>query len=274
MYEEFFGLKEKPFAILPDASYLYLSRGHKTALTMLRYSLASHQGFTVITGEVGSGKTTLINQLLAEMAEDVSVGLINFTGSDYEDLAEWIMLSFGLEYRGKSKAELYDDFVQFLIDQYSRRRRTLLIIDEAQNMEARGLESVRMLSNVNAQKEYLLHLILVGQPELRHLMQKPELRQLRQRVSVAYHLGKLTMTEVPSYIRHRLEVAGGKGDLFSTEAMALIGSASGGIPRVINTICDMALVYAFSEQKHRVDDAVIAGVLEDREAMGLGTAVA
>jgi len=274
MYEQHFGLTEKPFAILPDASYLYLSKGHKTALTMLRYSLASHQGFTVITGEVGSGKTTLINQLLGEMTEDVSVGLINFTGTEYEDLAEWIMMSFGLEYKGKSKAELYDDFVKFLIGQYAKNRRTLLIIDEAQNMETRGLESVRMLSNVNAQKDYLLHLILVGQPELRDLMQKPELRQLRQRVSVAYHLSKISTTEVADYIRHRVEVAGGDAGLFTAQAMALVAAASDGIPRVINTICDMALVYAFSEQKDVVDDGVISGVLEDRDAMGLGIAVA
>lgn len=269
MYESFYGLKEKPFAILPDPEYLFLSKGHKTALTMLRYSLVSRQGFTVITGEVGSGKTTLVNQLLGEIEDDITVGLINFTGSEYEDLAEWIMMSYGLPYRGKGKAELYDDFVQFLIKQYASKKRTVLIIDEAQNMEARGLESVRMLSNVNAQKDYLLHLILVGQPELRDMLRKPELRQLKQRVSVAYHLGKLPEAEVGAYIRHRLEIAGGRPDLFTEEAIRMIAKASGGVPRVVNTICDMALVYGFSDQLATIDQSIISAVTEDRRNMGL-----
>ena len=269
MYEQFYGLKEKPFAILPDASYLYLSRGHKTALTMLRYSLVSRQGFTLITGEVGSGKTTLINQLLNEMEDDVTVGLINFTGSDYEDLAEWIMMAFGLEYAGMTKAQLYDAFVQFLIKQYATGKRTVLIVDEAQNMEARGLENVRMLSNVNAQKDYLLHLILVGQPELKELMQKPELRQLKQRISVAYHLGKLPLDEVGAYIKHRLGVAGGNPELFTPAAVELIAEASKGVPRIINTICDMAMVYGFSDKSERIDAALVSSVLSDRKEMGL-----
>jgi type II secretory pathway predicted ATPase ExeA len=236
---------------------------------MLRYSLASRQGFSVITGEVGSGKTTLINQLLSELDEDVTVGLINFTQTDYEDMAEWIMMAYGLDYRGKSKAGLYDDFVKFLIAQYAAGQRTVLIVDEAQNMEVRGLENIRMLSNVNAQKDYLLHLILVGQPELRQLLRRPELRQLTQRVSVAYHLGRLSESETNEYIRHRLTVAGGDPEIFSLHAVPLIEQASQGIPRVINTICDMALVYGFAEQKEQIDVDIIKDVLEDRRSMGL-----
>lgn len=273
MYENFYRLKERPFQLLPDASFLFPSKAHSTALTMLRYSLISRQGFTVITGEVGCGKTTLINHLLDEMEEDVSVGLINFTQSEYGDFAEWILMAYGLDYRGKGKAELYEDFVKFLIKQYSAGKRTVLIIDEAQNMGVSGLENVRMLSNVNAQKEYLLHLILVGQPELRTLLQRPDLRQLAQRVSVAYHINRLSSVEVREYVRHRLRVAGGDTALFSPEALRIVSAASGGIPRIVNTICDLALVYGFSEQKARIDVRVINAVLEDRERMGLGGVV-
>jgi len=269
VYEQFYGLREKPFAILPDPAYLYLSAGHRSVLTMLRYSVMNRQGFTVITGEVGSGKTTLLNQLLSEMGEDVTVGLINFTQSDYEDVAEWIMMAYGLDYRGKSKAELYDEFVQFLIGQYAKNKRTVLIVDEAQNMGVRGLENIRMLSNVNAQKEYLLHLILVGQPELRDMLRRPDLRQLSQRVSVAYHLGRLSVSETNAYIRHRLSVAGGEPDLFTLHAVQLIEKASHGIPRVINSICDMALVYGFAEQKQEIDIDILRNVIEDRREMGL-----
>jgi type II secretory pathway predicted ATPase ExeA len=269
MYEKFYGLKERPFQLLPDPSFLFNSKAHSVALTMLRYSLISRQGFTVITGEVGCGKTTLINHLLDEMEEGVTVGLINFTQSAYEDLAEWIMMSYGLDYKGKGKAELYEDFVKFLIKQYAAGKRTVLIIDEAQNMEARGLENVRMLSNVNAQKDYLLHLILVGQPELRTLLQKPELRQLAQRISVAYHISKLSSREVREYVQHRLKVAGGDPGLFAPEALRMVSVASGGIPRVVNTICDLALVYGYAAQKPMIDIGVINGVLEDRDRMGL-----
>lgn len=269
MYEQFFGLKEKPFTILPDASYLYLSSVHKKALTALRYALASRQGFVVMSGEVGSGKTTLINQLLMEMGDDITVGLINFTTGEYESLAEWIMMSFGLDYTGKSQAELYDGFVQFLIDQYAADQRTILIIDEAQNMGVRGLESVRMLSNVNAKQDNLLQLVLVGQPELQTLLSQPELRQLQQRISVAYHIGGLSQLEVIEYVRHRLGVAGGSQDIFEPAALALVAGVSKGIPRVINTLCDMALVYGYSEGRKTVDHGLMKSVITDRINMGL-----
>ena len=162
MYEAYFGLRERPFALLPDPAFLYLSKGHSTALTLLRYSIKSRQGFTVISGEVGSGKTTLINRLLEEMQGGVTVGLINFTTRSFGDMGEWILMAYGLPYKNKSKVELYDDFVQFMIREYAAGRPVVLIVDEAQNLGIRGLEEIRMLSNVNAQKDYLLHVILVG----------------------------------------------------------------------------------------------------------------
>lgn len=269
MYEGFYGMQERPFALLPDPSYLFLSKGHSTALTLLRYSIMNRQGFTVVSGEVGSGKTTLINRLLDEMKRGVTVGLINFTTRSFGDMGEWIMMAYGLPYKGKGKVELYDDFVQFMIREYAAGRPVVLIVDEAQNLGIRGLEEIRMLSNVNAQKDYLLHVILVGQPELRSLLQSPHLRQLTQRVSVAYHLKPLTDEEVRQYILHRVTLVGGSPDLFEPEAIRLIAAASDGIPRLVNTFCDLALVYAFSEEKKSVGATEVRAVLEDRRRMGL-----
>ena len=192
MYEQFYALKEKPFALLPDPSFLYMSKDHSMALTLLEYSILNKQGFTVITGEIGSGKTTLINRMIDDMEAEITVGLINFGHHAFGDLSEWILMAYGLEYRNKSRVAMYDEFVKFLIDEYAKHQKVVLIIDEAQNMEERTLEALRMLSNINAQKEYLLNLILVGQPEFRDTMQRPHLRQLAQRVSVSYHVSKAT----------------------------------------------------------------------------------
>jgi type II secretory pathway predicted ATPase ExeA len=269
MYEKFFAFKERPFALLPDPSFLYMSKRHATALTLLEYSIQNRQGFTVITGEVGCGKTTLINRLLDEVDADLKVGLINFTHNSFGEMAEWISMAFGLDYKGRSKVELYDEFVQFLIREYAAGHPVVLIVDEAQNMGVKGLEEVRMLSNVNAQKEYLLHLILVGQPELGELLQRQELRQLTQRVSVAYNLTPFTSKDVAAYIAHRITVAGGDPEIFTQEAVRLIAAASDGIPRLVNTLCDLALVYAYSEEQQRVDVPTIRAVLRDRVRMGL-----
>ena len=269
MYEAFYGMRERPFALLPDASFLYLSKGHSTALTLLRYSVMNRQGFTVVSGEVGGGKTTLINRLLDEMGNSVTVGLINFTTRTFGEMGEWIMMAYGLPYKGKGKVELYDDFVQFMIREYAAGRPVVLIVDEAQNLGIRGLEEIRMLSNVNSQKEYLLHVILVGQPELRSLMQAPQLRQLTQRVSVAFHLKRLTDDEVRQYILHRVTLVGASPELFDEEAIRLIAAASEGIPRLINTFCDLALVYGFSDDKTVIGAPEVRAVLEDRRRMGL-----
>jgi len=270
MYEQFFGLKEKPFTILPDPSYLYMSKGHAKALTLLRYSIIGRQGFTVVTGEIGSGKTTLINRLLEDLDEDVTVGLLNFTDPGAAELNEWIAMAFGLDYAGKSRTELYEDFISFLISQYAQGKYTVLIVDEAQNLVIKGLEKIRMLSNVNARKEHLLHLILVGQPQLRTLLRSVELEQLVQRVSVSYHLDRLSSRDAKAYVLHRLKIAGAAGSLFSPQALRILTEASLGVSRIINTLCDLALVYGFSAGKRRVDARIAKAVLVDREEMGLG----
>lgn len=272
MYEQYFGLSEAPFALLPDPSFLYLSKDHGMALTLLRYSILNKQGFTVITGEVGSGKTTLINRIMGELEDDVTVGLINFTHNSFGELAEWVLMAYGLAYKDRTKVEIYDEFVKFLIEEYRQGRRVVLIIDEAQNMGAKVLEEVRMLSNVNAQKDYLLHLILVGQPELKATLERSEMRQLAQRVSVFYHLGPLTLAEAQSYVSHRLKAVGGDTSLFTAGAVEEIWKSARGIPRVMNTLCDLALVYGFSSSVKQIDEAVVSEVLADRNRMGIKVA--
>ncbi|MBT77473.1 MAG: general secretion pathway protein [Chromatiales bacterium] len=269
MYEQFFGLKEKPFTILPDPSYLYMSKGHTKALTLLRYSIIGRQGFTVITGEIGAGKTTLINRLLEDINEDVTVGLLNFTDPGAAELNEWVSMAFGLDYAGKSRVELYENFISFLISQYAQGKYTVLIVDEAQNLIIKGLEKIRMLSNVNADKEHLLHLILVGQPQLRDLLRAPDLVQFVQRVSVSYHLDSLSLRDSKAYISHRLEVAGATNRVFSPKALKMLAEAGCGVPRIINALCDLALVYGYSAGKKLIDVRIVKSVLEDREKMGL-----
>ena len=272
MYEQYYGLTEAPFQLLPDPSFLYMSKDHGMALTLLRYSMLNKQGFTAITGEVGSGKTTLINRILEEMDDEVTIGLINFTHNSFGELSEWVLMAYGLEYRDKTKVELYDEFVSFLIREYREGRRVVLIIDEAQNMEPRVLEELRMLSNVNAQKDYLLHLIIIGQPELRVTLEKPELRQLTQRISVFYHLGHMSLRETRAYISHRMQIAGGNENLFDSEAVELIWESAHGVPRIINTICDLSLVYGFSSSAERITMEIAQEVIDDRSRMGLKAA--
>ena len=271
MYEKFYALNESPFALLPDPSFMYMSKDHSMALTLLRYSIINKQGFTVITGEIGSGKTTLINRIIDELDDNITVGLINFTHTAFGELSEWVLMAYGLEYRNKSKVEIYDDFVNFLIDEYRKGQRVVLIIDEAQNMDPKTLEEVRMLSNVNAQNDYLLHLIILGQPELRATLQRPDLRQLTQRVSVFYHLNALSLEEAKAYVEHRLDVAGGDPHLISSEAIERIWMVANGVPRVINTLCDLSLVYGFSAAAKTIDLDIANEVISDRDKMGLGT---
>lgn len=264
MYERFYGFKERPFTLLPDPGFLFLSRRHAMALAMLEYGLANASGITVMTGEIGSGKTTLLRHLLNRLGADTSVGLISNTHHAFGELLEWVLLAYGLEFRGKSKAEMYRDMVDFMVGQYARGRRTLLIVDEAQNMDPPTLEELRVLSNVNADKDQVIQLVLVGQPELRGTLRRPELAQFAQRVATDYHLEPLEAGETDAYIRHRLGVAGGEPELFEPDARAFVHRQSGGVPRLINSLCDMALVYGYAAQSPRIGLELLEEVVEDR----------
>ena len=197
MYKAFYGFKEKPFSLLPDPGFLYLSKNHRMALAMLEYGFLNQAGFTVITGEIGSGKTTLIRHLLGEIARDqiVTVGLVSNTHRSFGELLQWVLLAFKLEYRGKEKVELYQTLADFLSREFDQGRRTVLIIDEAQNLSVQSLEQLRMLSNINADKDQILQLILIGQPGLRETLRLPELEQFAQRIAVDFHLQPLDLQE-------------------------------------------------------------------------------
>jgi type II secretory pathway predicted ATPase ExeA len=269
MYENFYRLREKPFALTPDPHFLYLAEHHVLALALLEYGVTQQAGFSLITGEVGCGKTTLIRHLLGRLDRDFTVGLISNTHHAFGRLLQWVALAFGLDFKGKANVDLYQAFTAFLIEQYGKGQRVVLIVDEAQNLGLRTLEELRVLSNVNADKHLVVQMVLVGQPELRDTLRRPELRQLAQRISVDYHLGVLRNAETHAYVRHRLRVAGGIDDIFETEAIEFVHACTGGVPRLINSLCDIALVYGYAEQKQKIDVEFVAQVARERIANGI-----
>lgn len=269
MYESFYGLKEKPFSIQPDPDFLYMGKRHSLAYTMLEYAIHNRAGFTVICGEIGCGKTTLIRRLLNELSDEVRVGLVTNTHPDIADLTEWIMLAFDQPDDGLSPVARYAAFQRFLISEYGKNHRVVLIVDEAQNLSPAAMESLRMLSNINADKDQLLQVMLVGQPQLRDLLKRPELQQFAQRVAADFYISPLNSVEVGDYIDYRLKVAGRKRQLFTPLATAMIAKAARGIPRSINILCDMTLVYGFAAEAHLIDVQVVNDVLRDRSQYGV-----
>ncbi len=271
MYTKFYNLKEKPFSLTPDSAYLYLSRQHEMALTMLTYGVQSSTGVTVISGEVGSGKTTLIRKILDDMEGDITVGLISNAHSKFGELMHWVLSAFGIKTDKKDKVDLYQMFNAFLISEYAKNNKIILIIDEAQNLSIDTLEELRLLCNINFGKHYVLQLILVGQPELLEKMQRHELRQMAQRVSVDFKLKALGYKETKAYISHRFAVAGADVDveIIDKYAVAAIYYHSGGIPRLINMLCDYAMVYGFAEEQHTIDLSLMLSVIEDKLRGGI-----
>ena len=269
MYESFYELREKPFAILPDPAYLYFGERHTLAYTVLEYGVVHGAGFTVITGDVGCGKTTLIRHLLDSIEQDVTVGLISNTRQDIGELLKWVLLAFDQPYDSNDTVALFDQLQRFLIDEYAQGRRTVLIIDEAQNLGISTLEELRMLSNINADRDQLLQMVLVGQPLLKHVLSRPELEQFAQRVSADFNIEPLAADEVGAYIRHRLQVAGRDEPLFDDDAIARIAEATGGTPRKINILCDTALVYGFSQEAEFITLAIVEEVLRDKARFGV-----
>lgn len=264
LYMEFFGFSERPFTLLPDPDFLFWSRAHRRAYSVLEYGVITRSPITVVTGEVGVGKTTLVQKLLQTLDEDVTLGLISNAQGGRGELLQWALNSLGVETDlSAAYVTLFQQLQDFVIEEYAAGRRVILLIDEAQNLSIEGLEELRMLTNINSNKDELLQLILVGQPELRQMVMRPELRQFAQRVTATYHIPSLDRAAVAGYIQHRLSHVGGTGAEFTAEAIDLVHYHSHGIPRLVNKLCDFAMVYAATEERRIVDAAIIEEVLDD-----------
>jgi len=270
MYERFYHLRERPFALSPDPEYLYPSRVHQDALDYLRYGVESQAGFMVITGEIGSGKTTLLQAVLRTLDGDTTVGRVVNTMLEPRELLETILIDFGIDPGARSKPLLLRDLSQYLVDQRLAGRNVLLVIDEAQNLSLASLEELRMLSNLETERSKLLQIVLVGQPELRDKLASPALEQLRQRITISYHLPPLDAEETGHYINHRLRRAAlGTPLEFPRAATDLIHARSRGVPRIINVICDAALVFGYAEDRRTFDEATIGEVIDELETTGV-----
>jgi len=269
MYEEFYNLKEKPFQLVPNPEYLFLSEKHQNALSYLEYGLTENVGFILLTGEIGSGKTTLIQYLLDRLDTSTVVAVIFNTNVSAEQLLGIILRQFELSGPSNDKAGMLDALYDFLIRKYAERKQVLLIIDEAQNLSDEALEEVRMLSNLQTEEQALLQVMLVGQPELSAKLKRPNLVQFAQRIAASYHLSGLDADETRDYVVFRLEKAGGRPDLFTDEAIAKVYTVSSGIPRSINLLCQAALVYGYADQCHTIDRHIIEQILEDQVGIGL-----
>ncbi|MFQ5904185.1 MAG: ExeA family protein, partial [Candidatus Binatia bacterium] len=286
MYEEFYSLKEKPFNLTPDPRFFFLSENHRGAFEHLLYGIKEREGFILITGEVGAGKTTLCRVLLNKIESNATdTALILNPMFSGQELLQCILSDFGIQSKATTKKELLDDLNRFLLSQQAVSRNSVLIIDEAQNLPLPVLEEIRILSNLETEKEKLLQIILMGQVELKEKLSLPRLRQLNQRISIRYHLQPLGREEVPRYIQHRLTVAGSSGDVhFTSGALREIYYYSQGIPRLINLASDRALLAGYAEQSREIRRETVIkglkslegeetspshGVLKQRLALGL-----
>ncbi|MDH5572244.1 MAG: AAA family ATPase [Gammaproteobacteria bacterium] len=253
MYLDYFGLKDYPFRITPDTDYLYMSAAHSRAKAYMEYAIFNREGFVVITGEIGSGKTTLIKKLLSELDDNIIVAKIFQTQLDEVELLQAILVEFGLNPFAAKKVELLNMLNQFMVENYLDGKQVLLIIDDAQNLSKRVLEEITMMSAVETQKEKILHVILVGQPELNHKLEAPDMEQLLQRVSLRYHVRALSEDETRAYVIHRLKVAGLSRHVFDKQIFNQIYEYTGGIPRLINTLCDTALTCCYADNEKMVN---------------------
>lgn len=272
IYTGHFGLQARPFSLVPDPDFLFWSAAHRRAYSMLEYGLVTRAPITLLTGEIGAGKTTLLHHMLRDVEEDVRIGLISNAHGDRGELLRWVLLSLGLPAAPTDTyVDLFGRFQDFLVSEYAQGRRVVLVFDEAQNLSRESLEELRMFTNINAGKDELLQLVLVGQPELRDMVRRPDLRQFAQRVASAVHLPAMDGPGVRAYIRHRLAVSAGPdpeaqakaADIFGISACDLIYEVTAGVPRLVNQLADLAMVYAFSKGQKRVLRLTVQQVLDD-----------
>jgi general secretion pathway protein A len=264
MYRELFQLTEPPFRLTPDPQFLFASKQHSRAKAYMESTIWLADGFVVITGEIGSGKTTLIECFLADLPRDIVLAHVSQTQLTPVEFLQALLVEFGFKPFRKRKVELLAMIKDFMVDQYAAGKKILLIIDEAQNLSRQVLEEVRLLSGLESQKEKLLRIIIAGQPELSRKLDSPRLQQLTQRVRLRFHLSALTKRETHDYVAHRLNVAGAKGrKIFTDGACDMVFRYAGGVPRLINVLCDTALLCAFAEERPVVDEALVKAAVEE-----------
>ncbi len=272
IYTEHFALTERPFSLVPDPDFIFWSPSHKRAFAMLEYGILTGAPITLITGEVGTGKTTILQHLLRQMEDDVVIGLISNAHGSRGELLRWVLMALDQPAAPDATyVDLFDQFQKFLIGEYAAGNRVILVFDEAQNLSRESLEELRMFTNINANKDELLQLVLVGQPELRELVRRPDLSQFAQRVAASFHLRSMDRDTVTEYIAHRLKTAGAERNLFHEPAAALVHEATGGVPRLVNQLCDLAMVYAFSKGQKTITRATVQQVLRDGVFFGAGS---
>lgn len=260
---EFYGLREKPFSILPDPAYLYISGKRRMELAKLRMGVFNRAGVALITGEVGSGKTTLIHHLMQNADDDAVIGLIDNVHPRLENLLQWVLQAFHIEVTTDREVQLHRLFVDFIEEQAAKKRSVILFIDEAHNMSDQLLEELRLLMNVNVSRASF-HTVLVGQVEILEVLKRTNMRQFTQRISIEHHLEPLNVLETYKYIHHRMQVAGREPELFTTEACRLIHDRSRGIPRLVNLLCEMTLEFGFDERKTIIDDVLVQDIVRNR----------
>lgn len=269
IYTQHFELKERPFTLVPDPDFLFWSPQHQRAFTMLEYGTLTGAPITLITGEVGAGKTTLLHHFLKNLDDNVKVGFVSNAHGSRGELLRWVLMALDQTAdNAASYVDLFDQFQEYLISEYAAGNRVILIFDEAQNLSQESLEELRMFTNINANKDELLQLVLVGQPELRDIVQRPELRQFAQRVASSFHLNTMDESTTLAYIGHRLKKAGAPRNLFTESASKLVYKNTHGVPRLVNQLCDLSMVYAFAKNQKTVTLVTVEQVLSDGAFFG------
>jgi type II secretory pathway predicted ATPase ExeA len=263
MYLEYFKLREYPFRLTPDTDFLYMSEAHSRAKAYMDYSVWNREGFVIITGDIGCGKTTLIQKLLSELDENVVVAKIFQTQLDEVEFLQAVLVEFGLNPFKAKKVELIDMLNTFLVENFLQMKQAVLVVDDANNLSMKVLEEIRLLSGLETRKEKVLHVILVGQPQLNEILETPEMEQLLQRVRLRYHIKALAEKDTGDYIRHRLLVAGAEREIFSPETFPLIYKYTGGVPRLINTLCDTAMTCAYADSVASITANVVTAAVDE-----------
>jgi type II secretory pathway predicted ATPase ExeA len=263
-YMDFFGFAERPFTLVPDPDFLFWSAQHRRAYSVLEFGILSRAPITLVTGGVGCGKTTLLRELLRQFEDRITVGLISNAQGGRGELIQWVLNSLGVRFDASlGYVQQFQLLQDFLVGEYAAGRRVVLIFDEAQNLSRESLEELRMLTNINSGKDEIIQLVLVGQPELREMVLNPSLRQLAQRIAASFHLQPLDAKAVHEMIVYRLKAAGGTGQEITEPAAQRIFRVTYGVPRLVNQLCDMSLLYAWSMDNHHVDEKVVQAVLDD-----------